>query len=679
MNDDNLINEALKEHARNPDGADQSFLDDLNAKLNHEVAPREEAEPARTSVHGIWLAAAAVVMTGVLVGVLVSSKPERDIPIVSFSGGEPETVTINERQYPKPTSAKVERMGSIPTTEVIPGEGGMSESELRNRIVGGQSPSNVRVPEVFGEGVALGDELVIEDVDFGAGFGDGDEWSGSGGAFNPSTFGRSVRGARLGNGLQDPHSSGNRYGQLIERGFQSPLKSPLSTFSIDVDTASYTNIRKRVELGARIDPNAVRIEEMVNYFSYDYQGPTGEHPFAVQTEVASCPWNSKHRLVKIALKGKEIQGDRKPVNLAFLIDVSGSMKSPDKLPLLVQSFAVLLKELNESDRVSLVVYAGREAVLLQPTAIDQDGRQQVKSALLSLSAGGSTNGSAGIATAYDLVRKGFIEGGVNRVILATDGDFNVGTTGDEGLLKLVKNQAEGQISLTILGFGQGNLNDDLMEQLTNHGDGNYFYIDSLREGQKVFQHDISGTLETIAKDVKIQVEFNPGKVARYRLVGYANRRLRDEDFRDDKIDAGDIGAGHRVTAFYEIVPLGLKELNGQIDLKYQKVRREKAKQEVVASPEMLTVKLRYKQPNGDLSTELSKALTDEGVAWQQASQDFQFASSVALWGLLLRDSDYAIEGSIDLLYELALKGSGDDPRGQRAGFIDLVRKWQTLR
>ena len=243
------------------------------------------------------------------------------------------------------------------------------------------------------------------------------------------------------------------------------------------------------------------------------------------------------------------------------------MSSPDKLPLLVQSFEVLLKELNGSDRVSLVVYAGRQAVLLQPTSIDGDGRRRVKKALRALAAGASTNGAAGISTAYDLVRKGFIEGGVNRVILATDGDFNVGTTNNEALLKLVKNQAEGQISLTILGFGQGNLNDDLMEQLTNNGDGNYFYIDSLREGQKVFKHDLTGTLETIAKDVKIQVEFNPGQVAQYRLVGYANRMLRDRDFADDKIDAGDIGAGHRVTALYEIVPAGVKAAELSSDVK----------------------------------------------------------------------------------------------------------------
>jgi len=429
--------------------------------------------------------------------------------------------------------------------------------------------------------------------------------------------------------------SGNKYGQLIDQGFLSPMKAPLSTFSIDVDTASYTNIRKHVESRMKIDISAVRIEEMINYFDYKYDGPTGDHPFAIHPEVAACPWNPEHRLVKIGLKGKEVKEERKAANLVFLIDVSGSMNSPDKLPLLLQSFELLLKSLNENDSVSLVVYAGRQAVLLNPTSVSEEGRGVISRALKDLSAGGSTNGAAGISTAYDLARSGFIKGGVNRVILATDGDFNVGTTNQSELLKLVKNQAEGQISLTILGFGQGNLNDNLMEQLTNHGDGNYFYLDSLREGQKVFQHKLTGTIETIAKDVKIQVEFNPGKVAQYRLIGYANRRLKDEDFTNDKVDAGDIGAGHTVTALYEVVPVGVALTKLPSDLKYQKTAATEPLPKVIDSPELLTVKVRYKQPDGDVSTELSKPLTDEGKSLAQVSDDFRFASSVALWGMLL--------------------------------------------
>ena len=428
--------------------------------------------------------------------------------------------------------------------------------------------------------------------------------------------------------------------------------------------------------GQPLHPDAVRIEEMINYFDYRYAQPEGDHPFAVHTEVASCPWNPKHRLVRIGLQGEKIdKGERKAANLVFLLDVSGSMKSPDKLPLLVQSFQILLKQLNEEDRVSLVVYAGRQAVLLNPTAIDEDGRTEVSEALKKLSAGGSTAGAAGIKTAYELARKGFVEGGVNRVILATDGDFNVGTTNSTELEKLVKNQAEGNISLTILGFGQGNLNDAMMEKLTNSGDGNYFYLDSLREGQKVFQEGLTGTIQTIAKDVKIQVEFNPGKVGRYRLIGYANRRLKDEDFKNDKVDAGDIGAGHRVTALYEIVPAGVMVAN---ELKYQKVKEE-LKLDVVDSPEMLTVKLRYKQPDGDVSTELARPLTDTGNPWEKSSEDFKFSSGVALWGMLLRNSPYAGSGTPELVSELSSSGQGDDVNGDRVELMDLVRRWSSRR
>jgi Ca-activated chloride channel family protein len=341
----------------------------------------------------------------------------------------------------------------------------------------------------------------------------------------------------------------------------------------------------------------------------------------------------------------------------------------------VQSFQILLKQLNEEDRVSLVVYAGRQAVLLNPTAIDEDGRTEVSEALKKLSAGGSTAGAAGIKTAYELARKGFVEGGVNRVILATDGDFNVGTTNTTELEKLVKNQAEGNISLTILGFGQGNLNDAMMEKLTNSGDGNYFYLDSLREGQKIFQKGLTGTIQTIAKDVKIQVEFNPGKVGRYRLIGYANRRLKDEDFKNDKVDAGDIGAGHRVTVLYEIVPAGVMVAN---ELKYQKAKEE-PKLDVVDSPEMLTVKLRYKQPDGDVSTELARPLTDTGNPWEKSSEDFKFSSGVALWGMLLRNSPYAGSGTPELVSELASSGQGDDVNGDRVELMDLVRRWSSRR
>ena len=488
------------------------------------------------------------------------------------------------------------------------------------------------------------------------------------------------RGSIFGRRIQEAPTT-EKYGPLIETGFLSPLTAPLSTFSTDVDTASYTNIRRHVQNNQAINPNAVRIEEMINYFDYSYPQPEGAHPFAVQNEVASCPWNENHRLVKIGLQGKSVnQGERKAANLVFLIDVSGSMSNADKLPLLVQSFQLLLEELNEDDRVSLVVYAGRQAVLLDPTAIDAGGRAQVNKALKSLSAGGGTHGSAGITTAYELARKAFIKEGVNRVILATDGDFNVGPTSHDALLQLVKKQADGNISLTVLGFGQGNLNDALLENLTNKGDGNYYYLDSLREGQKVFQSGLTGTIQTIAKDVKIQVEFNPSKVAQYRLIGYANRRLRDEDFANDKIDAGDIGAGHRVTALYEIVPVGAEKPAIPAGLKYQQQEAPVVpKVKLTDSPELLTVKLRYKQPDGQVSTEISQPLTDQNGKWQEASEDFRFASSVSLWGMLLRDSKHAGSGTPELVTQLALSGKGDDVKGERVEFLDILRRWSTQR
>ncbi len=661
MNDDKFIDEALKEHARHEGNHDQDFLDQLEAKLDEQPQVSEVRRKSRKSGSSSkvgWMSAAALVMVGVTVGAIYKIKGDGFRQVSADS-------SIHASGDPQPEANKMQGLAAPPVQSQLDRVAqGLAAPIDQSQIVG--KPATVWSVQTAGTPTVASigsktfgyERLVDADsirLDYLAEGGFGDE-----------------------KGRQRQEAiTGNKYGQLIEQGFRSPLKAPLSTFSIDVDTASYTNIRKHVESGRAIDRNAVRIEEMINYFDYNYAGPTGDHPFAVHTEVAGCPWNAKHRLVKIGLKGKEVKEDRKAANLVFLIDVSGSMNSPDKLPLLVQSFELLLKALNEKDSVSLVVYAGRQAVLLQPTSIDGAGREAVSEALRKLSAGGSTNGAAGITTAYDLARSGFIQGGVNRVVLATDGDFNVGTTSQSELLKLVKNQAEGQISLTILGFGQGNLNDNLMEQLTNQGDGNYFYLDSLREGQKVFQHDLTGTIETIAKDVKFQVEFNPGKVAQYRLIGYANRRLKDEDFANDKVDAGDIGAGHTVTALYEVVPVGAGVSQIPGDLKYQKTEEVEPNRKIVDSPELLNVKLRYKQPDGDTSTELSEALTDENKSFDQASDDFRFTSSVALWGMLLRSSEHRGEGDVDLVNQLALSGKGDDPKGERTEFLDLVRKWSS--
>ncbi|MDA7518586.1 VWA domain-containing protein [Akkermansiaceae bacterium] len=729
MNDDQFIDQALKEHARLEGKDDQAFLDQLEESLdqhpvkNEETIEKEERKrrPAFSAIAALFL------VTGTAVGIFfITEKAKQrsgdDIAVHSSDGSEIAPPFPPQAESSEASSSDVvgklreqyleDKRSKTPSDDLaveVPMENSeppvakkpQSPSSSMARVISSSvaSPTSVPVPVPAPVDAIVPTESTryipepgstsprpatqpLAKVSKKMGpqtrgvnhtaqprFKDGRGRDGR--IQDSSTFGRRFEEA----------PSGEKYGQLIETGFLSPLSAPLSTFSTDVDTASYTNIRRHVQNGQAINPNAVRIEEMINYFDYSYPQPEGAHPFTVQSEVASCPWNENHRLVKIGLQGKSVnQGERKAANLVFLIDVSGSMSNADKLPLLVQSFQLLLEELNEDDRVSLVVYAGRQAVLLDPTAIDKGGRAKVAQALRNLSAGGSTHGSAGITTAYELARKAFIEGGVNRVILATDGDFNVGVTSHSALLQLVKKQADGEISLTVLGFGQGNLNDALLENLTNKGDGNYFYLDSLREGQKVFQSGLTGTIQTIAKDVKIQVEFNPGKVAQYRLIGYANRRLRDEDFANDKIDAGDIGAGHRVTALYEVIPIGAEQPALPGGLKYQQEEKPVVpKVKIVDSPELLTVKLRYKQPDGQVSTELSQPLTDKNGKWQQASEDFRFASAVSLWGMLLRDSKHAGSGNSELVTTLALSGKGDDEKGERAEFIDLLRRGSTQR
>jgi len=435
-----------------------------------------------------------------------------------------------------------------------------------------------------------------------------------------------------------------------------------------------------IQNGQPVPPDAVRIEEMVNYFSYTYPQPEGKHPFSVHVETASCPWNPEHRLVKIGLQGKEVMRKQRPAaNLVFLLDVSGSMSSQDKLPLLVDSMKILLRELNADDSVSIVVYAGAQGLALPPTYVDEEGRKTILKTLANLRSGGSTNGGAGITLAYKVAKKHFVKGGVNRVILGTDGDFNVGLTGREALTSMVEREAKSGVFLSVLGFGQGNLNDAMLEDITNKGNGNYYYIDNLREGRKVFLDDMMGTMVTIAKDVKIQVEFNPAKVRSYRLIGYANRMLKAEDFRNKRIDAGEIGAGHTVTALYEIVPGNAAHSPVVDGLKYQKSKSDTrpAERELVDSPEMLTVKLAYKTPDAKKETEsiyFNTPVIDSGKSWQEASEDFKFASAVSLFGMKLRRSEYAGNAGYDLVKKLAEAGRGKDPKGLRTEFSDLVRK-----
>ena len=452
------------------------------------------------------------------------------------------------------------------------------------------------------------------------------------------------------------------------------METPLSTFSIDVDTASYANIRRFIREGRNIPADAVRIEECINAFKYSYEPPAGDDAFAVHTELATCPWNENNLLVKFGIKGREISREKRPVsNLVFLIDVSGSMQSSNKLPLVKESLKLLLHQLDERDSVSYVVYAGSEGVVLPPTKMTESGRVQALQALEKLEAGGSTNGGAGIKRAYELALENFIDGGVNRVILASDGDFNVGVTGKDALVSLVKERAAKSIYLSALAFGTGNLNDEMFEAICKDGNGNYFYIDGIRESRKVFLENFAGTLVAIAKDVKIQVEFNPGKVGSYRLIGYANRVLKDEDFNNDKVDAGDIGAGHTVTAFYEIVPMGAPQPNGVgVDaLKYQEAAPE-VKAPVESSDEWLTLKLRHKHPQGDMSALQETVVKGQPTPWQKSGSDFQFATAVAMFGMKLRGMTDVSGIPWEGVRQLARPSLENEKNEDRGEFMELI-------
>ena len=470
-----------------------------------------------------------------------------------------------------------------------------------------------------------------------------------------------------------PDHNTKKYVGISEQEFKSALDSPLSTFSIDVDTAAYANVRRFIEQQQRLPPaDAVRIEELINYFSYDYPDAKGDAPFSTVTEVSQAPWNPAHRLVHIGIQGRKIDtSDLPPTNLVFLLDVSGSMAAHNKLPLLKKSLGMLVANMRSVDRVSIVVYAGAAGLVLPPTA--GNDKPRIMAALDQLRSGGSTAGAAGIQLAYQTARESFIKGGNNRVILATDGDFNVGTTSTGSLEKMVEQERESGVFLTVLGFGMGNYKDGRMETLSNKGNGNAAYIDSLSEARKVLVEEMGGTLHTIAKDVKIQVEFNPAKVKGYRLIGYVNRALANRDFNDDKKDAGELGAGHTVTVLYEIIPVGSKEQIGGVDeLKYQK-RDPKTE-----SNELLTLKLRYKHPQGKKSALMTSTLMDETVAIGQVTNDFRFAAAVAEFGLLLRGSKHRGQASFDSVFARASSSLGNDSKGHRSGFLKLVRQAQGL-
>lgn len=460
------------------------------------------------------------------------------------------------------------------------------------------------------------------------------------------------------------------YAGITENKFHSPLDEALSTFAIDVDAASYSNFRRFINNGQLPPIDAVRIEEMVNFFHYDLEGPSNGEPVAIHTELATAPWNPKHHLLRIGLKAKSVSTDKLPAsNLVFLIDVSGSMMGANRLPLVQASMKMLVDQLRDKDHVTIVTYAGSAGVALESTPGDQ--KTKIKDAIDALSAGGSTAGGAGLQLAYRTARQHFIKGGNNRIILASDGDFNVGASSDGDMEQLIARERESGVNLSVLGFGMGNLKDSKMELLANKGHGNYAYIDNITEARKAMITEFGGTLFTVAKDVKVQVEFNPAKVQAFRLLGYENRLLEKEDFNNDEKLGGDMGVGHTVTALYEIVPVGVKSnYPGDVDpLKYQRVKERPT---VGNSKEMATVKFLYKDPEGEESRLQQVVVADRPLALAGASDDFRFASAVAELGMLLRNSDYKQQASYDQLIVRAKRAKGDDDEGYRAEFIRLA-------
>lgn len=466
------------------------------------------------------------------------------------------------------------------------------------------------------------------------------------------------------------------YDRLDENPFLGVARNPLSTFSIDVDTASYSNVRRFLNEGRLPPKDAVRIEELVNYFEYDYPQPEGDDPFAVKVDVAAAPWAPSHRLARIGLKGREVPVAERPAsNIVFLVDVSGSMQPPNKLPLLKRAMSLLVDNLTDRDRVAIVVYAGASGLVLPSTSCEARG--EIHRALDRLEAGGSTNGGSGIKLAYDIASECFIDGGTNRVILATDGDFNVGVTDQGELTRLIETEAKRGVFLSVLGFGMGNYKDSTLEKLADRGNGNYAYIDTIAEARKVLLDQLSSTLITIAKDVKIQVEFNPRHVASYRLIGYENRALRAEDFNDDAKDAGEIGAGHTVTALYELIPpgVGAAAERGVDPLRYQSSAKTTG---AAASGELFTVKLRYKDPQSLTSKLIERRVMDEGQGFEQADEDLRFAAAVAAFGMVLRESPHKGSATLEAAVQWARESVGTDRDGYRAGFIELVRMARTL-
>ena len=465
------------------------------------------------------------------------------------------------------------------------------------------------------------------------------------------------------------------YDNIVENKFLAATQNPLSTFSIDVDEAAYSNVRRYLQNGSIPPAGAVRIEEMINYFDYDYTKPTNGEPFTVNTEISECPWNPQHKLVHIGLQGKEIPVDNlPPSNMVFLVDVSGSMDEPNKLPLVQASMNMLVDQLREQDKVAIVVYAGNAGLVLPSTS--GANKVKIKEAIDKLKAGGSTAGGEGIKLAYKTAKDNFLKNGNNRIILATDGDFNVGASSDDDLVRMIEQERKSGVFLSVLGYGMGNYKDNKMQQLADKGNGNHSYIDNINEARKVLVNEFGSTLFTIAKDVKIQIEFNPSKVQAYRLVGYENRMLASEDFNDDNKDAGELGSGHTVTALYEVIPVGLKyDFTKSVDpLKYQ----SNEKKIVSNTGEIMTIKLRYKKPDEDVSKLITHPVIDNHTVLVNTSDNFRFSAAVAEFGLLLRGSEYKQKSSYSQVVSMAKGARGVDDNGYRAEFISLVQSATSL-
>lgn len=617
-----------------------------------------------------------VTKTGAIIGTVTDQKTNSDIPFANLTLYKNDTIKAGQCNSDINGAFSFKNL-SFGTYKLVANYVGYQKKIIKNILVNSESPVKISVPlksnetrlqeiSVLTQDVKAPDSKTITKAEYNYSQGYISNTAGYKKGKEKANFSYNYNG--------DIEHNTEEYSHIQDNNFKDAIKDPLSTFSIDVDKASYSNIRRFINQNQLPPADAVRVEEMINYFSYNYPQPKNNDPFSITTEYTDCPWNTKHQLVHIGLHGKEIKMDKSmPNNLTFLIDVSGSMNSEDKLPLLKSGLRLLIEQMREEDNVALVVYAGAAGLVLPPTS--GNDKKTILEALDKLSAGGSTAGGAGIALAYKTAKDNFMKHGNNRVILATDGDFNVGVSSEGDLVRMIEKERGSGVYLTVLGFGTGNYKDNKMEQLADKGNGNYAYIDNILEAKKVLVKEMGGTLLTIAKDVKLQIEFNPMKVKGYRLVGYENRLLNNEDFNDDKKDAGELGSGHTVTAIYEIIPAGSDETVGSIDpLKYQKTPAITAPY----SAEIMTIKFRYKEPKDSTSKLMTHIVHDNKKDFSNTSDNCRFACSVAEFGMLLRDSKFKGNSNFKDIMALAKKSKGTDEDGYRAEFVKLVEKAELL-